>query len=222
VDVASGVEALIERLRNEGVVNGQAQAEQIVQSAEARAQATIRQAQAEAAQIVQQARDEAHALELAGRQALEVAGRDTVLSLKNRLYERFTQEVRRLVGEETQRQELLQRVILEVAGKVRDRVAEAEQVEILLPEKVVGWEELSRDPDELQQGTLTHFTSLLSREMVRQGVTFTPASDIHGGIKIQLKNEGVVFDLSERAIADVLLQHLQPRFRSLLEGIVKQ
>ena len=32
VDAASGVEALIERLRNEGVASGQAKAEQIVQA----------------------------------------------------------------------------------------------------------------------------------------------------------------------------------------------
>jgi V/A-type H+-transporting ATPase subunit E len=221
VDVASGVEALIERLRDDGVASGRAHADQIVQAADAQAQTIIRQAQEEAAQIVEQAREEAFTLEQAGRQALEVAGRDTVLLFKNRLYERFTQEVKRLVGEEMQRQELLQRVILEVAGKARDQVAEAEQVEILLPEKVMGWEDLSRNPDELQHGTLTHFTQLLSREMLRQGVTFVPASDVHGGVKLQLKDQGVVFDLSDRAIADVLLQHLQPRFRSLLEGIVK-
>ncbi len=221
VDAASGVEALIERLRNEGVASGQAKAEQIVQAAETQAKGMISQAQAEADQIVQQARETAKSLEQAGRQALEVAGRDMILSFKNRLLERFSQEVKRLVSEEAQRQELLQRVILEVAGKARDQVAAAEQVEILLPEKIVGWEDLSRNPEELQHGTLTHFTQLLSREMLRQGVTFTPASDLQGGIKVQLKDEGVVFDLSDRAIAEVLLQHLQPRFRSLLEGIVK-
>jgi V/A-type H+-transporting ATPase subunit E len=221
LDAASGVEALIERLRNEGVASGQAQAEQIIQNAKSQAETIIRQAQAESAQIVQQARAEASNLEQAGRQALEVAGRDMILSFKNRLLERFTQEVKHLVGEETQRLELLQRVILEVAGKAREQIADAEQVEILLPEKVAGWEELSRDPEELQHGTLTQFTRLLSREMLRRGVTFAPANDIQGGIKLQLKDEGIVFDLSDRAIADVLLQHLQPRFRSLLEGIVK-
>jgi V/A-type H+-transporting ATPase subunit E len=31
----------------------------------------------------------------------------------------------------------------------------------------------------------------------------------------------VVLDLSDQAVAAALLEHLQPRFRALLEGVVK-
>ena len=40
-------------------------------------------------------------------------------------------------------------------------------------------------------------------------------------MKVFLKNEQVEIDLSEKAIASMLLEHLQPRFRALLEGVVK-
>jgi V/A-type H+-transporting ATPase subunit E len=38
---------------------------------------------------------------------------------------------------------------------------------------------------------------------------------------VRLVDRDVVLDLSDRAVADVILEHLQPRFRALLEGVVK-
>src|SRR5260221_8251221 len=80
--IAFGVEALIERLRSEGVGSGRAEAEKIVKDARADAQTTLSKAREEADQIVSRARTEATNLEKAGRQALEVAARDTVLDLR--------------------------------------------------------------------------------------------------------------------------------------------
>ena len=57
--VASGVEELIARLRDEGVSNGRVQAEQIVKDARARAALLVKEAQQEAERIVNQAQEEA-------------------------------------------------------------------------------------------------------------------------------------------------------------------
>jgi V/A-type H+-transporting ATPase subunit E len=40
------------------------------------------------------------------------------------------------------------------------------------------------------------------------------------GIRVRLKDEELELDLSDRAIADLLLEHLQPRFRAVMEGQV--
>ena len=219
--VASGVEALIDRLRNEGVVSGRTQAEQIVKEAQEQADSIVKQAQKQADQIVSQAREEVENLERAGKESLEVAFRDTNLSLKTQLTQRFTGEVRRLIGAETKKPELLQKLILEVAGSVKEEVAEAGQVEVLLPRKVAGLEELSRDPQELEQGVLTQFVRLISQDQLREGVIFGVAKDNRSGLRLRLVDQEVVLDLSDSAIADAILEHLQPRFRSLLEGVVR-
>ncbi|MGK7874216.1 MAG: hypothetical protein AB4426_13150 [Xenococcaceae cyanobacterium] len=219
--VASGVEALIDRLRNEGVASGRTQADQIVSDARAQAESIVKEAQEQADQIVSQAREEAENLKRASNEALEVAFRDTRLALKTQLNQRFTGEVKRLVGAETEKQEILQKLISEVAGQVKEEVAEAKKVEVLLPRKVAGLEELSRDPEEMAQGILTHFVQLISRDMLREGISFGVAKDNQGGLKLRLVDEEVVLDLSDRAIADTILEHLQPRFRALLEGIVR-
>lgn len=54
--------------------------------------------------MLSEARQEAENLKKAGHQALEVAARDAMLSLKMELSQRFTGEVRRLVGIEVQNQ----------------------------------------------------------------------------------------------------------------------
>ena len=56
--------------------------------------------------------------------------------------------------------------------------------------------------------------------MLRAGVSFTRSSDDAGGIRVVLKDTGLVVDLSDAAVAGVILRHLQPRFRALLEGVV--
>jgi V/A-type H+-transporting ATPase subunit E len=221
VKVSSGVEALLQRLREDGVANGRAQAEKIVAEAESRAEWILKQAQEETEQLRNQAREEAERLQTAGHEALRVAARDAVLTLKTQLTKQFTGEVQRLVGEAAHKQELLEKLILEVAGRVQEQTATAQQMEMLLPKDVVGLEEISRDPEALEKGTLTYFVRLIGREMLREGVRFGVADDERGGLRIRLEGENIVLDVSDRAIADVLLQHLQPRFRALLEGIVK-
>jgi V/A-type H+/Na+-transporting ATPase subunit E len=221
IEVASGVEALIARLRQEGVNSGHTQAEQIVADAEAKAAAIVNKAQQKAEQLVGEAKQEAENLQRAGQVSLEVAFRDATLSLKSQLTQRFAKEVQHLVGEELQKPELLQRLILEVFAQVKAEVAPAQQVEVLLPEKIAGLEELRHDPEELEQGTLTHFVRLVSRGILREGVSFGVAKDNQGGLKLRLLEQSIVLDLSDRAVAATILEHLQPRFRALLEGIVK-
>jgi len=221
VEVASGVDQLIARLRHEGVQAGRSQADQLLAQAREEARRTLEQAGAQAERIVSDARQEAEKLERSGKQALELALRDAVLAMKTRLMERFKGEVRQLVGEEQKKQEILEKMILEVVGRVREEADRSERIEVLLPRHAAGFEELSRDPDELQNGALTQFVQLVSRGLLREGVSFGVAGDNEGGLRLRLVDRDVVLDVSETAVAASILQHLQPRFRALLEGVVK-
>ena len=57
--------------------------------------------------------------------------------------------------------------------------------------------------------------------MLREGVSFSASEDVQAGIRVQVKDKDIILDLTEEAVAGLLLQHLQPRFRAILEGIVK-
>lgn len=221
--LSSGVDELIAKLRDEGVSAGRAEADSIVGDARARAQKILDKANADARERIEAARKESDAYRAAGEAALKTAMRDTVLDMKTALMERFSSDLKRLVSHQMQDPEVLKQMILEVAGRTRadGEVGDADELEVLLPEEVVGLEELRVNPEELRKGRLTKFVLGLTGEMLRQGVAFSGSQDIAAGIQIQLKDKDITLDLTEKAVAALLLQHLQPRFRAILEGIVK-
>lgn len=221
--VSSGVDALIERLRSQGVEAGRAEAERILAEARTEARRIVDRANAEARERRQKARQEADAFRLAGEEALKTAVRDTVLSMKTGLMANFRADVQRLISHAMSDPELLRQMIVEVAGRVRDGagVGAGDRVEIVLPAEVVGLEELRNDPEELESGRLTQFVFGLTGEMLREGVTFATSDELSAGIRVRVTDKDVTLDLTDRAVAELLLQHLQPRFRAILEGVVR-
>ena len=220
---SSGVEQLIERLREQAIDAGQTKAKDIVADAQKRAAWLIGEAEQEAKNIVKKAQSEADALKNAGVDALNLAARDTLLRLRDTLLGSFSQEVQRVVGEQMASQAFIQQLIVELAGQVRDRAGldNNTQMTLILPEEVIGVEELRTKPEELQQGTLSHLTAAIAGDLLRKGVVFEFSDEIKAGIKIHLEESAMQIDFTDEAVSTLLLQHLHPRFRALLHGIVK-
>ena len=218
----AGIEALIARLRAEGVEEGEAEAARVVADAQARAREIMERAEADAAAEREAARKEAEQLRRGGEEALRVAMRDAVLELTEALSERFAERMRERVAHLGRDEETLKALVLAVAGRARDEagIDRASGVTITLPRAVVGLDDLRRRPEELREGTLSHFVAAEAAEMLRAGVAFERAGDEAGGIRVRLTDEGLVVDLTDEAVATVILRHLQPRFRALLEGVV--
>ncbi|MGQ3676644.1 hypothetical protein ACT6QH_14250 [Xanthobacter sp. TB0139] len=220
---ASGVEALITRLRDEGVCAGRTEADRLVAEAQAHAREILEKAEAQAHALREAARDEAEALRRAGEDALRIAVRDTMLELKSQISQRFASEVGKTVSQVMRDDELLKRMVLAVASASRDEAGmdRAGEMVIELPRQVVGLDELRRNPEELVEGSLTHFAAATAADMLRAGVTFSRQEGDDGGIRIHLVDRGVSVELTDKAVAALLVAHLQPRFRALLEGVVR-
>ncbi len=219
--VSYGVEELMNRLRDEGVKAGREEAEKIVADAETRARWLVAQAQDEADKLVDKARNEAQSLKTSADDALQVAARDMLLSLRERLSHRFAGEVRRLVGEQLGDAEFLKQLILEIAGRQGEAIDTGGEVEVLLPRKALEVGELREDPRELQEGELTAFVLGITDEMLRDGVSLTVVEEGKDGITARLVDDEIEVEVTADAVANLLLEHLQPRFRALLEGIVR-
>lgn len=221
--VSSGVDALIARLRDEGVTEGKKQAQSIVRAAEKKAKAILDAAEGEARARAEAAQQEAEAFRQAGEEALKVAMRDLVLDLKDRLMQRFSSEVQRLVRDQVMDRDFLRRMILELVGRVRDDmdIAEDEAVEVVLPTEVVGLEDLRRRPEELTEGELSSFIFAVEGEILRQGIRFVPAGEPQAGVSIRLVDKDIKVDVTDKVCAALLLEHLQPRFRAIVEGVIK-
>ncbi|MBK1723928.1 hypothetical protein [Thiocystis violacea] len=220
---SSGVEALIERLRDEGVSAGRDEAARIETEAKRQAAQRLQEAETRAAQIVETARQEAQSLRKGGEEALRIAMRDTVLRLKAELSDRFSDEVKRLIAAEMEQEAFLQQLILEVAakGRAESGLDGGQAVEVQLPKALVSPEELRRNPLELREGSLSHFVLSLAGNVLAKGVTFAVDAKGGTGIRLYLKDKDVHIDLTDEEVAALLLAHLQPRFRAILEGTVK-
>ena len=220
---ASGVDALIAKLRDEGVSAGRDEAEKIVAEARAKSKAIVDKAKTEAKEHLAAARKEGDAYRSAGEEAVKTAMRDAILEMKSRLMQRFSADVKRLASEELGKEETLKQMILELVGRVRRDTAldEAGDVDVILPEKAAGLEELRKNPAELQKGAATRYVLGLTDEMLREGVTFSAFEEAGSGVRIRVVEGEIAIDLTDEAVAALLLQHLQPRFRAVLEGIVK-
>jgi V/A-type H+-transporting ATPase subunit E len=119
-------------------------------------------------------------------------------------------------------EEALKKMILAVASRARSEagIDNAKEIDVILPRTVVGVDELRRNPKELHEGSLGQFALAAAADMLRAGVSFERSGDDAGGIRIVLKDDGLMVDLTDAAVAEVILRHLQPRFRALLEGVV--
>ncbi|MGB5279626.1 MAG: hypothetical protein WBO73_07240 [Gammaproteobacteria bacterium] len=220
---SQGVDALIARLREQGVAAGREEGDKIVAEARVIAKRIVGKAREEAKKHTQEAQKQADAFQAAGIAAIQMAMRDTVLDLKSQLMQQFSSDVRRLVSRNLTDEALLRQMILEVAGRARQSVdaSAAEHLDIVLPAQVVGLDELRNNPDELRRGKLTHFVLGLSDDILRKGVTFSVSDEHECGIRIRMVDKDISLELTDEAIAALLLDHLQPRFRAILEGIVK-
>jgi V/A-type H+-transporting ATPase subunit E len=218
---SSGVEELIEKLRQQGVEKGQKEASKLVEDAEHRADWVLTQAHQQAEQIVSKAKAEAAKLQQSGEDALRIAARDMHLEVRETLSHSFTDQVERLVAQQMDNEEFMRKLILSLVDKANHDhgIATAEKMEVLLPDDFIGLDELRRNPKEYREGKLSQFVQSLAAEQMREGISF----DLHEGkgIRVRLSGEEVEVDLSGDAIAKLLLKHLQPRFRAIIEGVIR-
>lgn len=222
-EVAHGVEALIARLREEGVEQGRAEAERLVSEARERRRRIIEEAEAEAQRRRDAAQADVERMKETAHEALETAARDAVLTLREQMVERFKEDIRRLVSQELREEDVFRRLILTIGARTRaalDETGDAD-VRIELPRRPPGLEDIRRNPDGLGGDELARLVIAMTGDMLREGLTFRIGQDRHEGIRVVAADSGLEFDMTDEAVAELIRQHLQPRFRALLEGILK-
>lgn len=219
--ISHGVDALIDKLRNDGVAAGQAEAEKLREDAKAEAARILADAKREADEFKKKARTESDNYRAAGEEALNTAMRDAVLTMKAGLTDRFKEDVERLVTKEMSDPELLRQMILEVVGRASEGANLDGKVQVILPTKVATQEDIKQNADDIQSGQLTKYVLGLTAKMLRENVELHVADDSQEGIRVRAEDEGVVLDLTDKAVASLLMEHLQPRFRAVLEGVIR-
>ena len=217
--VASGVQELIGRLRDEGVKAGREKSDQVLREAQEQASRIVAQAKAEAEEILNKARSEIETERAAANDSLRVAIRDTELKMEAELKAGFAAHVKRLVSIELSDREFLRQIVLAIAGMAAgDKACEGQPVEVLLPQDLFETDERETRLTEKGQDRMRHLVLGISGDMLREGVDLKPSEDISGGIRIRLVGEDLEIDLSDQAISDLLLQNLLPRYQAIVTG----
>jgi V/A-type H+/Na+-transporting ATPase subunit E len=201
---AVGVDELIDRLKTDGVVKGKSEAEAIVADAKRQAMAILDTARNEADSIVTAAKAEADRICQTSNQALQLAGRDALLKLRESFTLQFENRIRKLVEAELKDPKILGKMILEVAGKSRPGESTA-KTEILLP------------MDAPETDPLISYVAGVTESMLRQGVTFGVGDDVAAGVKVRLADKDVDIDMSDEALSAFLARFLVPRFRHIMD-----
>ena len=210
---SSGVQELIDRIRDQGVQAAREEADRLLRNARKQATEIVAQAKAEAEAAQAKARADMEAYRAASLDALRLAARDTVLDLKARVMSRFEEFVKRLVVSATRDKELVRSIVLVLAGHAAEEFIKDKEIEVRISNSLL---EGQTGPVFKKEGKLAILG--LSSDMLREGLELVSDSDIEGGARVRLVQDKLEIDLSDRAVARMISQRLLPRFRAILEG----
>lgn len=205
-----GVQNLIDRIRDDGVQAANAKAEQILKDARQEASRIVAYAQTEADSLRDNAKREIENHRTASLDALQLAARDTVLQLKAKVVERFEEFLKRLVVSATRDEETVRSLVLVLAGRAASEFIQDKELEIRISKALLGENTLEEEGNRVLLA--------LSSDMLREGIQLIPDDVIEGGARVQLVNDKLEIDLSDKAISRMIAQSMIPRFRDILKG----
>lgn len=214
----AGVQEFIDKLKNQGVGEGQRQAEQIIKDAHTKASRLISHAQAEADKLLSDARNKLEVERKSSHAAIQTAFRDTEIALRSKLREAFTAHLKRLVSLELKDKDFIKQLVLAVASAKAPEAIQASHAEILLPSKIFEEDENGTHISKDGKKQLQHLVLGLTHDMLREGIELKPSTEVAGGIKVRLVGKDLELDLSDEALSDLLLKYLLPRYREIVSG----
>ncbi len=209
----AGVQNLVDRIRDQGVLAATEKANKILRDAEAKSAKMLEDAKREVEQLHENARIEIDSNHAAALEALKLSARDTVLQLEAKVSSAFEIFVQRLVTSATRDEKFIKSIVLVLAGHAEKELIGNKEIEIMISESL-----LTGQPNEKLEERTKQAILGLSSEMLREGVELIPSSEIEGGASVRLVKDKLEIDLSDKAIAKLLYQRILPRFKALLEG----
>ena len=210
----SGVQDLITRIRDDGVEAGTNKATEIIAGARREAARLLAEAQSEAAATQAKANTEIESFKKAALEALKMAARDTRLGLEAQLVAAFEAHVKRLVAPVTYDGNFVRALVLVLAGQSAEEYPRDQEIEILVSDLLAGRENENEELDQAMREAVLG----ISGNMLREGVEIIPSSEVAGGARVRVVGQDLEIDLTDEAISKLLLKHLLPRYRSILEG----
>lgn len=195
------LQALIDHLQRDAVEEGRRRANSIVAEAQAAADAKLRAAEAEAARLVRDAERDAEVFTERATVALEQAGRDLLIDVRQAIDELLSGLIHASLDEEL-RPGLLAEMLVKMADAYTAHGGRERRMAVLLNE------------DDLD--ALTNLYVQRYRERMAQGVELRLDDGVRRGYRVQMVDENVTHDFTIDAIAEELSRYLRPRLAEML------
>lgn len=210
-----GVQELIDRLKAEGVQEGQQQAQALLAEAKQQAARIVDAARAEADTIVQEAQQEATRTQTNGRRALALASRDASLQLKEQLQHEFRGWIGKLVRAQLDDPEFLADLIRAMASQAMASIAGDDSGGDDHGSKLT----FLVDPQRVE--SVESFVAGQAAEMLRHGVRLHADPALVHGFRVQIVANDVEINFSDEAVTAALMRFLAPKFRQQI-GLVSE
>ena len=177
----AGVQNLVDRIRDQGVLAATEKANKILRDAEAKSAKMLADAKREVEQLRENARVEIESNHAAALEALKLSARDTVLQLEAKVASAFEVFVQKLVTSATRDEKFIKSIVLVLADHAQKELIGDKEIEILISESI-----LTGQPNEKLSERTKQTILGLSSEMLREGVELIPSSEIEGGASCQV------------------------------------
>jgi V/A-type H+-transporting ATPase subunit E len=201
------IEAFVETLKSEGVDAGKKEAQKIEAQAKEQADQIVAQAKAQADVIISEAEAEAGKIKSRMDSSLELATRDALLALKEKLSQLLNALLAREVGKALAAEDTLASVLREVIPAYAKTDAKASvSAEIAVPKTLKG---------KLLESTLKDLVKTLKNQGIQAEVKNSLAQ-----AGFEYKIEGSTVEVSTDSVTALLADMIDPELRHILDSAI--
>ena len=198
------LQSLIDKIQKEGVEEAKLQSNQIVEDAKCKAAQIIEKANKEATCLIEKANAEAAALEENAKKTLQLAARDSILTVKQQIQDLLEKIVRDELRE-TLSADMIGGILLKLINKWDWNQAEIKGIEVLLSK-----DDLARVED--------YFLGRINDE-IKKGVTFRLSKNVDCGFRIGMENGNFHYDFTKTGVAEQFAGYLNPKLANLIKTV---
>ena len=199
--MADELQALLDRISEEEIKKAEAQCEKILSAAKTEAAEIVASAKSEAEAQKAAAQKESEMLLEKGKESLRQASRDLLISLRSELEKRVTRTVENLMSA-TMSGPALAELIAKVIVGFKKSDGSVDDLKILL------------SADEF--ATLENQVKAALAEDIKQHCELAPLPGITGGFKVVFKENGIVYDFTDKSLAESICGSVTPKLAAIL------
>lgn len=203
--MSAQVQELIDKIKSEGVQEGNKKAEEIEQAARQKADKIVAEAKAEADKLVTSSKEEIKKLQESTQMALKQSARDTVLSLRKEIESMLDRIVQAEVSGALSQEQLASILTAVINATVKDN--NKAELTVSVSEK---------DLKALTSGMLSKL-----KDSTKKSVTLQSSEDVTKGFTISFDEGKSCYEFTDTSLAEFLSNYLNEQTGALLKEAVK-